>query len=292
MHVLPVRTRSAAVALIAAALAIPIAYVDAIATRQLPSAPHAVEPSEEPFSADVAIRHAHGGADGRPLPGQSPALSFRLERRRGASGTVTTMTLIGVARATARGVAGVRALDHPYLAARMEHDPKQGLRLYNARGERLRLPEAADRALFGRMSDEILPGPRTGADRAAAEAAFASLDDVVAWRERGGERRARLERIHGPSQGSVGGLDQYISTDHGDLREVLVDPATALPIEMNTVRAGALVSRTRMSYDAHPAGVFVRRVLRTERVVPSVTPRRLVLEMELSNVRLASGGAQ
>jgi hypothetical protein len=286
MHVLPERTQVATTTALAAALAMSIAYVDARPGRQseatLPTAGDAL-------SADVTLRQVHLDAGGRPAPGSPPALSFRLDRRRGRAGREMTMRLTGVERAVVRGIGGMRALDHPFIPVRMDHDATNGLRLYNARGERLRNPDAGDRRLFGNLSDKFLPAPVD--DAAAREpVAFAWVDDVLAAPGRHLDRRAELERAHGPAQGSIRGFDRFVSTDGTNLDEVLVDPVTALPVETSTVRDGVLVARAWMSYDAHPSGFLVRRLLRSERVVPSANRRRVVVEIELSNVTVSPGG--
>jgi hypothetical protein len=288
MHVLPERTQRATTTALAAALAmsIAIAYVDARPGRQSETTPPT---GGDALSAEVTLRQVHLDADGRPVAGSPPALSFRLDRRRGRAGREMTMRLTGVERAVVRGVGGTRALDHPFIPVRMDHDATNGLRLYNARGERLRNPDATDRRLFGSLSDKFLPAPPD--DGAAREPiAFAWVDDVLAAPGRHLDRRAELERAHGPSQGSIRGFDRFVSTDGTNLDEVLVDPATALPVETSTVRDGALVARAWMSYDAHPSGFLVRRLLRSERVVPSANRRRVVVEIELSNVVLSPGG--
>jgi hypothetical protein len=162
------------------------------------------------------------------------------------------------------------------------------LRLYDARGGRIRIPDGSDRALFGHASDGILPRMPASAD--GREPAAAWLDDVLVTPEARRERRAELERAHGPAQGSVRGLDRFVSTDGTNVDEVLVDPATALPVETNALRAGTLVARTWMKYATHPGGFFVRRLLRSERIVPSRDGRRLAVEIEVSDVQRSNGG--
>jgi hypothetical protein len=45
-----------------------------------------------------------------------------------------------------------------------------------------------------------------------------------------------------------------------------------------------------MKYATHPGGFFVRRLLRSERIVPSSPGRRLAVEIEVSDVQRSNGG--
>ncbi len=289
MHVLSHQTQWLGAVVMAAAVSVPIAYLDARShTQELPAETTAAE--EALVSADVAIRQEHVDADGRSLPGRSPMLTYRLEHRASTSGPVMTMTLIAAERTIVQGIGVTRALEHSFIAARMERDAKNGLRLFNARGELLTMPYGDGVRPFGNLSDKFLPPSRPSPEPPTVQ--LAAFDRMVFARYRRADRRARLEQTHGLPAGSVRGLDRYISSTDGDLDEVLVDPDTVLPMEMNTVRDGHLVSRAEMAYDERPDGWLVRRRLRAERVVPSVNGRRVVLDIELSNVRLGSGGAE
>jgi hypothetical protein len=289
MHV-PKGTRWVLTAAIAAVSAISVAYVDARARDQTPASPpvDAIRPA---FSADVTIQHAQVSADGRPLAGAPPAMSFHLEQKPGPRGRVLTMTLTGVERRTASGVGGLRELDMPQLAARMAHDA-DGLRLYDRHGTRIRAHETFDRAIFNKASDALLPSPPDYRETAASGGGESWFDGVLVRRDAAAERRRRLERLHGPSRDSVRGLERYVSAQGANEIEVLVDPETALPVETNAARGGSLSARAQMSYDVHPTGLIVRRLLQSERVARLTDRRRLVTRIELSNVRMTGGGGQ
>jgi hypothetical protein len=237
----------------------------------------------ESFTADVAIEQTHMSSDGRPLPGASPSARYRLEHRAGSSGA-TVLTLLSLERDTAEGLADRIPLDNPFLAVRMELDAKGGLRMFNGRGDRLREPTVADRHLF-----DLKPGAASGAADSREVAARGRHPQFVIPANGGADRRAALEEIFGKPVERVRGLDRYLSRRHDDVDEVLVDPGTVLPAELNTVRRGALVSRVQMAYEARANGTLLRRSLRAERTLTD-DPRRIVTTIDISNVMIAGGG--
>jgi hypothetical protein len=95
-----------------------------------------------------------------------------------------------------------------------------------------------------------------------------------------------LLRGHSATRGRVRGLDRFVATEADQSREVLVDPSSALPIEMNLMRGGTLVSHRTMRYEAGPGGTLVRRAMRSERLVSPVSGERAVVDTEFTSVRL------
>jgi hypothetical protein len=237
------------------------------------------------FTADVSIGQTHVAADGQRLPGASPSAKYRLEHRAG-SGAVTRLTLVELERETAEGATGRVALDNPFLAVRMELDGTGGMRLYNRRGDRVHEPTAADRGLFGVTN----PGSGSTPPDTRQMSSRARPSSLLVASGRAGERRAELERLFGAPVERVRGLDRYVTTRRGDVDEALVDPVTALPAELNTVRAGALVSRVQMAYEAKSNGTLVRRWFRAERALADA--RRVVTTIDVTNVQVVAGGGQ
>jgi hypothetical protein len=235
------------------------------------------------FTADVAITQLPIAADGQRLPGAAPSAKYRLEHRAGA-GAMTRLTLVDLERETAEGANGPVTLDNPFLAVRIELDATNGMRLYNRRGDRVREPSAADRRLFGvaNPGSGATPDTRPMSTRARAS-------NLLVASGRSNERRAELERQFGAPVERVRGLDRYVKTRRDDVDEVLVDPVTVLPAEINTVRAGALVSHIQMAYEPNANGTLVRRRFRAERAVPEHA-RRLVTTIDVTNVVVAGGG--
>src|SRR5262245_59426538 len=104
-------------------------------------------PGQDVFTADVALSQIPVADDGQRLPGAAPSAKYRIEHRPGPN-ALTRLTIVEIEGITAESAAGPVAIDNPFLAVRMELDPRGGLRLYNRRGERLREVTAADRRLL------------------------------------------------------------------------------------------------------------------------------------------------
>ena len=117
-----------------------------------------------------------------------------------------------------------------------------------------------------------------------------TAEDLV-QRMRSGERRAELERRFGRSTERISGFDRYVASRRGDVDEVLVEPVSALPVEVNTVRAGVLVSHVQMAHEPTGTGALVRRWFRAERTLPDAA-RRVVTTIDVSNVQVVAGGAR
>jgi hypothetical protein len=105
-------------------------------------------------------------------------------------------------------------------------------------------------------------------------------------------RRARIERQLGRPTGQVRGLDRFTTWVGAETHEVLVDPQSAVPVEINTMRGGQFVARTTLAHIRDAAGVLVRRTMRTERVLARAPADRSVTEIELANIQLSAEGAR
>jgi hypothetical protein len=241
---------------------------------------------EDFFTADVTISQMHVGGDGQRLPGAAPKAKYRIEQRPGPNALIR-LTLVEIEGVTAESAAGPVSLDNAFLAVRMDLDPKGGLRLYNRRGERLREVTAADRRLFGHAN----PPRGTTPPDARVMTVRAQTSNLLVTAGGSGERRTNLERRFGKPVERVRGLDRYVAARKGDIDEVLVDPATALPVELNTVRKGTLASRVQMTHEPKGNGTFVRRWFRAERALPDAA-RRVVTTIDVSNVQVIAGGGQ
>lgn len=257
----------------------------AVAATSGTAASQSAEVSES-LTADLIVSQIYVAADGQRLPGSAPAARYRLDHRAGAAGPSATISLVEIERVTADGVTGAIRLDNPFLPVRMELDSKNGLRLYNRRGERLREPTGADRQLFGLAppaSGSNPPDSRPMAGRGRAA-------NLLIAASRSKERRAEFERIYGAPVERTRGLDRYVARRGNDVDEAFVDPVTALPAELNTMRSGALVSHVQMVYE--PKGdTLIRRRLRAERALPDAA-RRVVTTVEVTNVETVTGGAR
>ena len=162
------------------------------------------------------------------------------------------------------------------------------MRLYNRRGDRLREPTAADRRLFG------LVNPALGFERTRHtpdEHAGPPVELLVDVRAAATNVAPRSSASSARPSNACGASIATSKTRRDDVDEVLVDPVTALPAELNTVRAGALVSRVQMAYEPKGNGSFVRRWFRAERALAD-TARRVVTTIDVTNVQVVAGGGQ
>ena len=107
-----------------------------------------------------------------------------------------------------------------------------------------------------------------------------------------GARRAAFARDMGSPQGLVRGLERFVHDRDGNTTEVLSDPTWSVPVEINVVRDGALVSHSVLSYDEDPGAGLVRRRIRSEQLLSPESGDRALVDFELSNIRLGRGGVR
>lgn len=103
-------------------------------------------------------------------------------------------------------------------------------------------------------------------------------------------RRSALERRFGRSRGKVRGLDRYLSNDGTKVHEVLVDPESALPAEVNVADGKTLVEHHRFEYARVGRG-WVRTRVASETAMPGTPSQRLVAVSTMGDVK-TKGGAR
>lgn len=290
------RTHTVTAAATLAALALAVLSTPALdAQRPLPGA----APVWDTFRADLSVRQTTVPAEGEPDGPVAPALTVRIERRLAGSGWRTTLTLHRIERPQIRGLATGPAVINPFEVVRMEYD-EDGTppRMYDRQGRLVRLPREADRRRLhtpatlaaGLPVLESLAG-RVGPPPAALTG-HSWIDEVLVPLETRDARRARIERQLGRPTGQVRGLDRFTTWVGAETHEVLVDPQTAVPVEVNTMRGGQLVARTTLAHIRDAAGVLVRRTMRIERALARAPADRSVTEIELANIQLSAEGAR
>jgi hypothetical protein len=105
----------------------------------------------------------------------------------------------------------------------------------------------------------------------------------------GRDRRARAVAASlGPVRGRVRGLDRYVSSDGPVTREVLLDPSSLVPFEVNEATGGRLDLRTTMTYQPDARGALTRTGMRIEQ--RGGLSRTTVVDLQYSNIRLPKGG--
>ena len=102
-----------------------------------------------------------------------------------------------------------------------------------------------------------------------------------------GDRGARLQdlvRRFGPAVGTVAGRERYLGQEGDETTEVLVEPSTMLPVEINVVRHGALAHRTGLAYGRLPGKRWYVATMRSELPLPGPAVRRFVSTSTYLNV--------
>lgn len=240
-------------------------------------------PTWDTVVADITVRHRRLDREGAPVGPDAVPVRYRWERSRGPSGWKTTMTFAPRAAATAHG----RPQDERFDLARLEDDGDgTPPRAYNRRGELMALPSPGTIGL--QSGRHLLP-----------ESARAPLEDVrpltggdVDWSENlvapaagTATRRQALANRYGNHTGKVRGLHRFVRASAEGMEELLADPDSALPVEMNVTRDGRLVWHGRFAYVRDRRGAYLRRAMHVEQVV-SDDGDRLATDLDLANVRI------
>jgi hypothetical protein len=161
-----------------------------------------------------------------------------------------------------------RAASHPLDGARIEFDEASGAtRVYDAAGE--------PHALLSSAAAGAMPGSGGPAQW---------LEGLIAPQATQEERARDLREQYGQPVERVRGLDRFLTQNDGVLHEVLADPASALPVEINTVENGVLASHIVLDYAEGPNNAWVRRSMRAEQAVPGHSTQRSRLIVEFRNV--------
>jgi len=257
-------------------------------------------PDWDRFSADITLKRTHVDASGTPKGEFSPDVTYRWERTKNGNGWKTRITLVRQSQPIVQSANGTRPLEVPVAVSRMEDDEDGSpVRFYGSDGRQIHVPTPEELAKLV---------PDVAAKRPAAPPATAPLqpspsprpgttgrdwaDSILVPRSKRDARRQSFEREFGPSAERVRTLDRYVGTVGGARREVLVDPESAVPVEVNVAADGVLVSHTTFDYEPQADGSLLRRKTRTEQRLSPSSDDRLVSEIELSHVRFGRGGAR
>ncbi len=247
------------------------------------------------FSADVTIRRHLLTTDGK-TSAEAPTVRYRWTRSQRAGGWKSTIEVTGRAAPTIRSPKGPVLLDQPSSVVRIEDDEDgTPLRVFDRRGQPMRLPSVEDRRVLGEpvagslrvpaLPELAFPDARRRADRGRDW-----VDAFIAAPDRKTARRDALNRRFGRSAGRVRNLDRFVTADGNHTMEVLADRTSAVPIEINVARDGVLVAQSTLAYEAGPGGTLLRRGVRTEQRASATSAQRAVAHVELSNLRLERRG--
>jgi hypothetical protein len=218
------------------------------------------------MSVEVSITHTMLDRDGNPaLPPAVPTV-FTVARTLGPAGWQTVMTY--------RKHTGppTRSSSHPLDGARVEFDEgARAARVFDATGEL--------QPLLSRESGDAVPVSRGPGQWLAG---------LVATDEGRWMRSRDLSEKYGNPVGREQGLDRFLIQRDGVVEEVLADPRSALPREINRIRDGILESHIVLEYDKRADGAWIRRRMRAEHFVPGDMAHRTRTVVEFN--KLSAGG--
>lgn len=209
------------------------------------------------FSADVTVTHTvidRAGARIRELP----TSRYRLERRDGGA---LRLTMLATRPTPASGPLADR-----YAGLAVEAGDDGVPRVRDARGEMLAMPGAP----------------------AAGPAPIGDGDGLIARVRDRSERLGRLARHYGRPAGTVRALARYVSRQGRTTEEVLINPDTGLPVELNRLEDGALVEHHRFEYTPI-GGLLIRASTRSESALADGSGGRVVLQTTLSAIAIGGG---
>jgi hypothetical protein len=236
------------------------------------------------FSADVSIQRGFLDKQGRPVGANIPPIRYRWERVREGSRWKTVMSLTSATRPPALTFRG-KLQQIPPAISRIEEDGD---------GTLLRLPDASTRkpldlSLLPGRTELKSPVPFDKDARHVVADDGSWLEAMLPSAAQTAARRTSLQRRFGSAQGTVRGLNRFVAVDGELTTEMLVDPRTAVPIEVNIARNGELESHTAYTYTAVAGGGLVRRRMHSEQRLTGSQVGRMSLDIDIENVKVGQG---
>jgi hypothetical protein len=251
------------------------------------------------FSADISIQRSTVNAAGEPIGTGPQRLQYHWEQSQTTDGWKTSMTLSTAGRHTVQSLSGPMQVDEPLAVTRIENDGDGAPpRMYDDQGRLVQLPSSDEMLTGGQANGASINPLRALMDPTAPSQppSFGRewIERVMATPSRQASRREALDRRYGKSLERIGGLDRFLTASGDQMTELLVDPDSSLPVEINLVKDGTLVAHTTFAYQSGVAGSQIRRLTHSERLLPGNTGERAVIDVEVTNVRLErrGGGAR
>jgi hypothetical protein len=247
------------------------------------------------FVVDVTVRHRRVDGSGQKIDGSPEGATFTLERRRDGDRWKTTYVLGPRDPQRVETPQGTVDLPRVLPIARIETDASGRRRFYDSHGREIALPSRSDlQTLFRHAVPESphRPSPGTVDEGALDTQGTGWLDGLVNPASKLDERRRRLVQQYGTPR-KYKALDRYLQIDGQRVRELLVEPATALPVEINVIVEGVLQSHTTLQYSSATDGSHVKRGLHVEAVRQGAPGERELVDVAFENLRFElRGGAQ
>lgn len=206
-----------------------------------------------PFAADVVVERLTVQPDGVVVQ-RLPKVRYRLSQRSGPHGLVTEIRFHATPPFPGRGPL---------------QDPSAGFRVMLSEGDGIQVFDPDGTPVPARRETETRPGAR-------AELGLPdSFPSELTMSPSGTARRLALTARYGRPVGNHGQYERFVRSEGDTLEEVLVDPQTALPVEINAVKTGRLVLRTWIEYSALADGRLYRASQRDETLTDPGDPQGL-----------------
>ena len=202
----------------------------------------ATPPDSVGFAADVVVERTTVGRDGAVIE-RMPRVRYRVTERRGPRGATTEIAFQNTPPFPGRG-----PLQDPSAGFKVRINQRDGITVVDPAGNVVpansgRATDAGAAAAVSAQAAAISRGaPRSGGTQS------------LGLERSGAARRQALVARFGSPVGRHGDRERFIRNEADAFEEVLVDPDTALPVEINTTRAGRLVHRSVLSYASLPDG--------------------------------------
>ena len=196
------------------------------------------------FSADVVVERTTVDRDGAVVA-RMPKVRYRVTERRGPRGDSIEIAFQNTPPFPGRG-----PLQDPGAGFRVLVNERDGITVVDPSG---RVVPAN-----GTRADGSGSGATAAADAPSLAQGPLRADGAtgLGLERSGAARRQALVARFGSPIGRLGDRERFVRSESDTFEEVLVDPDTALPVEINTLRAGRLVQRSALSYGTLPDGRF------------------------------------
>ena len=237
------------------------------------------------FSADVVVERTTVDRDG-VVVSRMPKVRYRVTERRGPRGASTEIAFQNTPPFPGRG-----PLKDPSAGFRVLMNDRDGITVVDPTGKVV--PTNSARADGAAPRRRRARGPQSCQWRRglANETPQAESSTGLGLERSGAARRQALVARFGSPVGRLGDRERFVRSEADTFEEVLVDPDTALPREINTMRAGRLVHRSSLSYATLPDGRFYCSSQRDE-VLADPDDEAGTLNVTTTTYTVVTGGAR
>ena len=246
------------------------------------------------LTVDMIVKRRTWDGYGRESGTSGNTTTVHLERSNTTGAWKSRAVLIAPSTVPLRTFGGSVAHENQSSGMRIEDDEDgSAVRVYTRAGLQLELPDNASLSKLLGISAAAMQWaegkttsqPSLGNDRTWIRAFLLPVEGQDA-------RKRALELQLGAPKGQVGTLLRYVSESAGNVREVLIDPAIGVPVEVNLAQAGRLVSHVQIVYGPIGQGAIARTRITAEMALTAEGTDRHVVEVDFSSIRLERRGQQ